>query len=186
MAKRELPDILTESEQSALLSVFNRRYRSGVRNHAMVLLALRTGMRVSELVNLRWEDIEQDTGRVHLKVTKGGRHRIVWIGPEVLAAIAEVALRFNRDRAGLVFTTDKGGALDTGYLRRMITTYAQRAGIKKRVHFHLLRHTYLSNLYVKTKGDIRTVQEIAGHADLSTTMIYTHVSNETIRDAMLS
>ena len=97
----------------------------------MILLALTTGMRVGDLVGLRWENIELDSGRTHLKRGKG-----------------------------------------------------KKAGIKKRVHFHLLRYTYLTRLYSQTK-DLRLVQEVAGHADISTTQIYTHISGEDVRQAML-
>lgn len=184
MAKRNLPDILTDSEERALLGAFNRRYRSGQRNRTMVLLALRTGMRIGEVLALRWEDIELDTGRVHLKHGKGDKDRVLWLSPPVLEELTATAAKMGRERSGLVFTTDKGGELDAGYCRRMIATYAKRAGIAKRVHFHLCRHTYLSKLYARTH-DIRVTQQVAGHADISTTQIYTHVSGEDVRAAMI-
>lgn len=184
MGSRNLPDILTEKEENKLLRVFNRKYRSGQRNRTMVLLGLRTGMRISEMVDLRWSDIEQETGRVHIKHGKGDVDRILWIRPEVMNELYRTAKMFGHSTTtGRVFTTRDGDELDTGYLRRTIAKYAKKAGITKRVHFHLLRHTYLTRLYSRTK-DIRVVQTVAGHADISTTQIYTHVSGEDVREAM--
>lgn len=90
----------------------------------------------------------------------------------------------NRDSTGLVFTTLKNTPLKDSYLRKMISGKATRAQITKHVHFHFLRHTYLTRLYSRTK-DLRLVQEVAGHADISTTQIYTHISGEDVRKAML-
>ena len=142
----------------------------------MILLALNTGMRVGDLVALRWEDIELDTGRCHIKNGKGAKDRVIFIRPMVLSEMLDMTRKMG--------TEPKGQPIKTPYLRRMIAQKAKKAGIGKRVHFHLLRHTYLSRLYGRTK-DIRVVQEVAGHADISTTQIYTHLSGEDVRRAML-
>ena len=185
MKKRMLPDILTKEEEIKLLSVFNTRYPTSYRNHTMILLALNSGMRVGDLVNLQWEDIELDSGRVHIKNGKGRKDRVIFVRPVILSEMLDVSRKMGRDPEGLVFTTMKGESIKTPYLRKMIAEKAKKAGIWKRVHFHLLRHTYLSRLYGRTK-DIRVVQEVAGHADISTTQIYTHVSGEDVRRAMLN
>ena len=184
MKERKLPDILTEEEEKALLSVFNPRYPSSARNRTMIALALNTGMRIGDLIKLKWEDIELDSGRCHIKQGKGRKDRVIFIKADIVSAMVDLAAKFGKDRTGLVFTTRDGKPLQDQYLRRMIAERAKKAGITKRVHFHLLRHTYLTKLYTRTK-DIRLVQEVAGHADISTTMIYTHVSGEDIREAML-
>ena len=182
--KRSLPDTLTENEENRLLATFNRRYRTAERNRLMIWLALNTGMRVGDLINLRFGDIELDTGRCHIKMGKGRKDRIVFIKPAILSDLVDLADRIS-DHTGLVFTTLKGGPVQAQYLRRMIGNQARKAGIEKRVHFHLLRHTYLTRLYRETK-DLRLVQEVAGHASSATTEIYTHVSGEDIKDAMLA
>ena len=179
-----LPDILTEDEDKALLGTFNKRYPTAERNRLMIALALNTGMRVGDLITLRFEDIELDTGRTHIKMGKGAKDRVLFIRAEILSALIDLADRMDREPEGLVFTTLTGGPVQAQYLRRMIGAQAKKAGIEKRVHFHLLRHTYLTRLYARTK-DIRTVQEVAGHASIATTMIYTHVSGEDIREAMI-
>ena len=150
----------------------------------MILLALNTGMRIGDLVSLQWEDIEFDTGRCHIKNGKGSKDRVIFIRPAILSEMLDTCRKMNREPQGLVFSTLKGEPIKTSYLRRMIAEKAKKAGIAKRVHFHLLRHTYLSRLYGRTK-DIRVVQEVAGHADISTTQIYTHLSGEDVRRAML-
>ena len=182
--KRSLPDTLTENEENRLLATFNRRYPTAERNRLMIWLALNTGMRVGDLINLRFGDIELDTGRCHIKMGKGRKDRIVFIKPAILSDLVDLADRIS-DHTGLVFTTLKGGPVQAQYLRRMIGNQARRAVIEKRVHFHLLRHTYLTRLYRETK-DLRLVQEVAGHASSATTEIYTHVSGEDIKDAMLA
>ena len=184
MKKRTLPDILTPQEEIRLLSVFNTRYPTSWRNRTMILLALNTGLRIGDLVSLRWEDIELDTGRCHIKNGKGAKDRVIFVRPIVLSEMLDMSRKMNREPSGLVFSTLKGEPIETSYLRKMIAEKAKKAGIAKRVHFHLLRHTYLSRLYGRTK-DIRVVQEVAGHADISTTQIYTHLSGEDVRRAML-
>lgn len=185
MRKRALPNILTPTEELDLLCVFNRRYPTSYRNQCMIDLALNTGMRISDLLALAWEDIELDTGRTHVKMGKGKKDRVIFIKPGVLSELLDMTARMGRDRSGLVFTTLAGAPVKDAYLRRMIAAKAKKAGIGKRVHFHLLRHTYLTRLYSRTK-DLRLVQEVAGHADISTTQIYTHISGEDVRQAMLA
>ena len=150
----------------------------------MILLALNTGMRIGDLVSLRWEDIELDSGRCHVKNGKGAKDRVIFIRPAILSEMLDMSRGMKREPQGLVFSTLKGEPIKTPYLRKMISEKARKADIGKRVHFHLLRHTYLSRLYGRTK-DIRVVQEVAGHADISTTQIYTHLSGEDVRRAML-
>ena len=184
MGKRQFPDILTPDEERRLLEQFNRRYPTSFRNWCMIFLALNTGMRVADLINLKWSDIELDTGRTHLKKGKGKKDRVIFIKPAILSGLLDMSKKMNREPMGLVFTTLQGQPVKDSYLRKMIAEKARKAGIKKRVHFHLLRHTYLTRLYTRTK-DIRLVQEVAGHASIDTTMIYTHVSGEDVRKAML-
>lgn len=184
MGKRQLPDILTDEEEFKLLAVFNRRYPTSHRNFTMILLALNSGMRIGDLIKLQWSDIELDSGRCHIKRGKGEKDRVIFIKPMVLSEMVDQAKRMNRDMSGLVFTTLKGDPVQDQYLRRMIAEKARKAGITKRVHFHLLRHGYLSRLYGRTK-DLRLVQEVAGHADISTTQIYTHISGADVKAAML-
>ena len=184
MKNRTLPDILTPAEEQALLSVFNCRYPTQLRNRTMILLALNTGMRISDLIKLKWSDIELDTGRCHVKQGKGRKDRVIFVKPDILSAMIDTVKKQGRGIEGLCFVTTKGDPIQTAFLRRMIGERAAKAGITKRVHFHLLRHTYLTRLYGRTK-DLRLVQLVAGHASSSTTEIYTHLSGADIKAAML-
>ena len=184
--KRSLPDILTEDEEQVLLATFNLRYLTAARNRLMILLALQTGMRVGDLINLRFEDIERDKGRCHIKEGKGSKDRVIFLRAGTISDLIDLADLFKGHNTGLVFTTLKGERpVQAQYLRRMIAEKAKKAGISKRVHFHLLRHTYLTRLYSETKN-IRLVQQIAGHTSIATTQIYTHISGADVREAMLA
>ncbi len=184
MSDRKLPEILTADEEKALLATFNTRYASPFRNRCMILVALNTGARIGDLVNMKWGDITLDSGKWHIKQGKGRKDRVVFIKPTVLDELLKLAEKTGGDRTGYVFTTRKDNPVPPTYLRDMIRNRAASAGITKRVYFHLLRHTYLSNLYSHTKN-IRLVQEVAGHSSIQTTQIYTHISGEDIRAAML-
>ncbi len=94
------------------------------------------------------------------------------------------AVKHPQNRIGVFFRASKGKPVKT-YIWKMMRQKAVKAGIEKRITFHSLRHTALTRLYEKTK-DIRLVQEIAGHSDISTTMIYTHISGADIREAMIN
>ncbi len=183
---RKLPEVLTKDEEVALLGMFNRRYPTAWRNQLMIKTGLKTGMRVSELINLRFEDMTAVGGsiRAHLKETKGSRHRVIWIQNDVFEEMIALAAKFSRKPEGLVFTTLKGDKVEDTYLRRMIRQKGMKA-IGRRVHFHLLRHTALTRLYDATK-DIRLVQDVAGHSDPKTTAIYAHTSAVDLKEAMQS
>ena len=182
---RKLPEVLTEAEIEAILNQFNCRYAGPWRNSLMIRFALETGMRISELTSITFDDCTLEAGayRVHIKGGKGDRDRMVWLNADLYLEAGELAEKMGRDLSGLIFPTRDGGELDHGYLRRMIKARGKSAGVD-RLHFHLLRHTALTRLYAKTL-DIRLVQEVAGHTDPKTTAIYAHVSGSDIREAMV-
>lgn len=181
---RKLPVILDREEARRLLQQPSLRYPTGVRNRGILEIALKCGLRNEEIRDIDINHLDLNTGRLHVE-GKGGHHRVLYVPEEVL-----VYLRRWRDlrpptEASEFFTTLKGGPLSGDYLRKMTKRYAVRAGIKKRVYPHLLRHTYLSHIYAETKN-IRLTQQVAGHARLETTMIYTHVMDGDLQEAMRS
>ena len=184
MAKRKLPEILSDQEEKALLGTFNTRYATPLRNRTMIELALSTGMRIADLLNLKWEDIQLDTGRCHIKNGKGGKDRVLFIKPKILSNMIDSSKKAGNALSGRIFTTRDGKPIYSQYCRRMIAERGKQAGIERRVYFHLCRHTYLTKLYGRT-NNIRLTQEVAGHANISTTMQYTHISGADIREAML-
>jgi len=184
MAPVRIPEILSPEDQAALLRQPSRRCPSGERNHALLRLALDGGLRSAELVALRWEAVDLETGRVKVVQGKGRKDRNVWIGAPTISALE--AWR-SRQQAGTpwVFSTLAGGQLDPRYLRQMVERYAERAGLGSWVHPHTLRHTFATDLYRQTK-DLRLVQKALGHSSISTTQIYTHIVDSELEEAMKS
>jgi integrase/recombinase XerD len=187
MAKsRKLPEVLTDDEIAAVLSQFNHRSPTSWRNQCMIKVALATGMRVGELAALRWEDLTLEGGawKVFIHDGKGHKDRILWVRPGLVAELIRMTAKMGREQTGLIFATLDGAPLDTGYLRRTLRAKGVKAGVP-RLHWHLLRHTALTKLYARTK-DLRLVQEVAGHANVQTSTIYTHLSGAGIRSALLA
>lgn len=184
--KKKLPVILTPNEEEKLLREFNSRYHTSYRNREMIRLALETGMRISEVLSLRWEELEPEAGAVKVRIIdgKGKKDRVIFISPVMYDRLIKYAERFELQQKGLVFTTFKGTPVKDAYIRKMMRQKATSAGIEKVITFHSLRHTALTRLYNQTKN-IRLVQEVAGHSDISTTMIYTHISGADIKEAMI-
>lgn len=177
-----IPEVLEDEERRALLSQPNPRYPTGLRNLAMMQLMLDAGLRVSEVINLQTTDIHWISGRIHIHQGKGSKDRKFCLNEQTRAMLERWRQRRQRN-AELLFTTLAGGKLSDRYMRTMVKRYAKKAGIKKSIHPHTLRHSFATDLYRQTK-DIRKVQKILGHADLSTTMIYTHLADEDLENTM--
>jgi len=183
-----IPEVLTESEQKALLAQPNSRYPTGARNKTMLQLMLDTGLRLAEACALRWKDIDLTTGKLMVRQGKGSKDRTLWIGEDDLELLQGWRERQAKDVQGdpaHVFTTLAGKALSHRYVQQMVKRLAVKAGIEKNIHPHTLRHSFATDLYRET-SKIRLVQKALGHSDLSTTMIYTHVFDEELEDALKS
>jgi integrase/recombinase XerD len=181
----KLPEILTEDEQTAFLSVPKLRYPTAVRNYSLILIMLDCGLRSSEIVNLQIGDVDLKTGKVVVRIGKGGKDRQLWAAERTLDAVRRWVERRAKPSidCGYLYSTLEGKQLDTSYLRHMCARYGKRAGIEKRIHPHMLRHSFATDLYRQTK-DIRMVQKALGHSDLSSTMIYTHLVDEELENGM--
>jgi len=190
MTKKRLriPEVLTPSEQTALLAQPNRRYPTGERNFTMLQLMLDTGLRVSEACNLRWKDVDPDTGKLMVRQGKGSKDRTLWIGEDDLEILRVWRKRQAKDVKGTpphVFTTLAGRPVSPRYVQQAVKRYAAKAGIDKNIHPHTLRHSFATDLYRAT-SKIRLVQKALGHSDLSTTMIYTHIFDDELEGALKS
>lgn len=167
---RKLPEVLDVDEAQQLVEL-DTTGRLGVRDRALLEVVYGMGLRVGELVQLRWDgvDLEQAEARV---LGKGARTRIAPIGQQAAAALA--ALRAEQtDHSSFVFQ-GRNGALSVRAVQLRLRTLAARQGIWKRVYPHLLRHSFASHV-LESSGDLRGVQELLGHANLQTTQIYTHL-----------
>jgi len=185
---RKIPEVLTGTEQESLLSQPNPRYLTGHRNRVMLRLMLDTGLRLDEVSELQWRDIDLNSGKVMVRQGKGSKDRTLWTGEANLAALIEWQDRQAKECTGSpqrVFTTKQGGKLNPAYVRKMVKRYAQKAGIQKDISPHTLRHTFATDLFRETTN-IRLTQKALGHSNLATTQIYTHIVDEELEGALKS
>ncbi|MBC7106013.1 MAG: tyrosine recombinase, partial [Firmicutes bacterium] len=180
----KLPQVLTVGEVDRLLAQARPSTPTGLRDRAMLELLYATGLRVSELVELRLADVNLAQGYVRC-LGKGQRERVVPFGSVAAAHLrsylAEVRPRLAGRRNPYLFVNRRGRPLSRQALWKLIRKYALRAGIAKTIGPHVLRHSFATHL-LENGADLRTVQELLGHADISTTQIYTHVSAAHLRE----
>lgn len=176
-----IPEVLTAEELKALLAQPNKRYPTGLRNLCMLRLMADLGLRSSEVLDLKVDDIDWNSGRLAVRQGKGGKDRVLWLSPVDLNLLR--GWRERKPESCYLFTTLSGGRLQARYLRAMVAREAEAAGIGKRVHPHTLRHTFATDLYRQTK-DLRLVQKALGHASITTTTIYTHLVDDDLESAL--
>jgi len=181
---RTLPAVLSTVEIGKLLDAPNTDEPLAVRDRALLEFAYATGVRVSELVGIKLQDISFED-RVVRVFGKGSKERLVPIGKTALGVIAMYAreIRPTVDKGkgkGVLFLNARGTPLTRVGAWGIIKAAARRAGLTKRVTPHTLRHTFATHL-LEGGADLRAVQEMLGHADLSTTQIYTHVDRDYLR-----
>ena len=176
-----IPEVLDATEQKRLLQQPNQGCPTGLRNYCMLRLMLNAGLRAAELLNLEPGDIEFNSGKTHIRQGKGKKDRILWLNEKDLKIMQE--WKSIRPASQYLFCTLKGKKVSDRYLREMVKRYAAKAGINKDIHPHSLRHSFGTDLY-RDSQNIRLVQKALGHADLSTTMIYTHIVDTELEEAM--
>ena len=179
----KLPKVLTDDEAERLLQQPNQRYYSPHRDYLFMRLMLKAGLRSAEAVALQPDHINMTTGKVVVREGKGAKDRTLLISNDLRYEIGEWLDR--RPESAYLLPTSKGTKVDTSQLRRSVKRYAKKAEIAEidRVSPHTLRHTFATTLLRET-GNIRKVQKALGHSDLSTTMLYTHVVDGELEDAM--
>ncbi|MEO2280467.1 site-specific tyrosine recombinase XerD [Pseudoalteromonas sp. YIC-468] len=182
-AGQSLPKTLSETDVEALLLAPNVEEPMELRDRAMLELLYATGLRVSELIGLRMEHINQNQAVVFVK-GKGGKERLVPMGEEALDWLARY-LKFGRPAlvkhaTDFVFVSKRGVGMTRQTFWHRIKHYAMLANIKSDLSPHTLRHAFATHL-LNHGADLRVVQMMLGHSDLSTTQIYTHVANERLK-----
>jgi integrase/recombinase XerD len=183
-AWRRLPDVLTHEDVEALLSAPGANERLAWRDRALLEVGYGTGVRASELVGLSVSDVWHDDALVRV-LGKGAKERLVPVGRRALGATAlyvrEIRPLLDHGKTqGRLFLNSRGTPLSRVGAWGIVKRCATRAGIDKRVTPHTLRHTFATHL-LEGGADLRAVQEMLGHADLSTTQIYTHVDRDYLR-----
>lgn len=171
--RRKLPEVLDTDEAAAVVSVPTDDDTLGVRDRAMLELFYSSGLRLSELVALTWRDLQLDEGLVRV-VGKGDKTRVVPVGSHAVSALRALAETTDSDPPAPVFKGRQGRAISTRAVQKRLKTLAQRQGLARNVHPHLLRHSFASHV-LESSGQLRAVQELLGHADIGTTQIYTHL-----------
>ncbi|RPE79808.1 tyrosine recombinase XerC [Vulcaniibacterium tengchongense] len=171
-APRKLPQVLDPDEAAALVEVPTDA-PLGRRDRALLELFYSSGLRLSELCALRWRDLDLDDGLVTV-LGKGGKQRSVPVGSYARAALAAWRAESGAAAEAPVFPGRGGGPITPRAVQLRLRLLAQRQGLFKRVHPHLLRHSFASHV-LESSGDLRGVQELLGHADIATTQIYTHL-----------
>jgi integrase/recombinase XerD len=181
---RSLPKVLTFGEVEALLGAPDRATPRGLRDAAMMEVLYATGLRVSELLRLRLGDLHLDAGYLRCW-GKGSKERVVPLGSEADATLqaylasSRPALLGDR-RTDYLFVNRRGGAISRQGFWKIIKRYGRRAGITTPMSPHVVRHSFATHL-LENGADLRAVQIMLGHADISTTQIYTHVNRERLR-----
>lgn len=170
--RRKLPQVLDVDEAAALVET-DSGGKLAVRDRAMLELFYSSGLRLSELVGLRWIDLDLDGGEVRV-LGKGSKTRVVPVGRHAIAALRALGAEQGMPPESPVFRGRGGTPINPRTIQLRMKALALQQGIPKHIHPHLLRHTFASHM-LESSGDLRAVQELLGHADIATTQIYTHL-----------
>lgn len=188
---RTLPEVLSYHEIEAMLSAIDLSHPQGQRNRAMIETLYACGLRVSELIHLKRSNVYPDVGVIKV-LGKNDQERLVPIGRE---ALKYISLYLEGGRRGMMnvkkgfedhlFLNRRGRALTRVMIFRIVRDLAKKAGIQKDVSPHTFRHSFATHL-IEGGADLRAVQEMLGHASITTTEIYTHLNADYLRETILS
>jgi len=186
---KRLPSFLTTEEIERLLKAPDLSKPVGQRDRALLELLYASGLRVSELVSLNLEQIDLDTREIRVW-GKGAKERIVLMGRPAAESLSAYLTQGRTNLLGekknrALFLNRYGGRLTERMVQKILEDYTRLAGIGKKVHPHMLRHTFATHL-LDGGADLRVVQELLGHANLSSTQIYTHVTKSQAKKIYLS
>ena len=181
---KRIPTVLTSQEIEAIIAASKGRSWQRVRDNAILELFYASGVRVSELINLKLENLNLELGYLRC-MGKGRKERVIPMGKKACEAIkkycAAVRPKLVKDPSDTALFLSRLGKKNTRQnIWKLIKYYARKAGIKKEIKPHTLRHSFATHL-LEHGADLRSVQEMLGHADISTTQIYTHVDRDRLR-----
>ena len=167
-----LPEILTVEEVKRLIESANN-----IKHKLIIKLLYGCGLRVSEIVNLKANDLNFDEGIIHIRISKGKKDRFVKIPDSIINELENYS-SLNKD---VLFPSARGGKLTKDTIQKIVSNAAKKAGVKKRVYPHLLRHSFATHL-LENGTDLRIIQKLLGHSDIKTTQIYTQISQASIKN----
>jgi len=181
---KKIPETLSLNEMESLIAQPNIRDTRGIRDKSVLETMYATGMRVSEVVNLKKDDINLDVGFLRC-VGKGNKERVIPLGAKAAACLSRYItvsrprLLKNKD-SEFLFVSRMGKKISRQSLWKLIKKYARQARIKKPIKPHIIRHSFATHL-LERGADLRSVQEMLGHSNISTTQIYTHVNKDRLK-----
>jgi integrase/recombinase XerD len=187
---RKLPEVLTIEEIDALLAAIDLSKNEGHRNRAMLETLYSCGLRVSELVGLRFSDLFFEEGFIRV-IGKGNKERLVPVSPQVQKEIEIYQqhirnhLTIQKGSENIVFLNRRGAQLTRVMVFTIIKNLAEAIGLKKNISPHTFRHSFATHL-IEGGANLRAIQEMLGHESITTTEIYTHLDQRFLRDAILS
>ena len=182
--ERYLPETLNELQVEQLIESIDTKVPLGWRDRAMVELLYASGLRISELANARLENFDPNEGTVRV-VGKGNKMRIVPVGRKACEALAsylsmERPKLVKRRSGSEIFLSERGTKLTTARIWQIVKKISRHSGLQKNIYPHLLRHSFATHL-LSNGADLRIIQEMLGHADISTTQVYTHVDQQRLK-----
>lgn len=182
--ERYLPETLNEMQVEQLIDSIDTKAPHGLRDRAMIELLYASGLRISELANARLENLNVEE-RI-LRVTgKGNKTRLVPVGRKACEAFASYSTterpKLVKRRSGSeIFLSERGTKLTTARIWQIVKKHAKQSGLETNIYPHLLRHSFATHL-LSNGADLRIIQEMLGHADISTTQVYTHVDQQRLK-----
>jgi integrase/recombinase XerD len=182
--ERYLPETLNELQVEQLLNSIDTKAPHGFRDRAMIELLYASGLRISELANARLENFYAEEGTIRV-IGKGNKMRIVPVGRKACEALAAYLLTertklVKRRTGNEIFLSERGTKLTTARIWQIVKEKARHAGLERNIYPHLLRHSFATHL-LSNGADLRIIQEMLGHADISTTQVYTHVDQQRLK-----
>lgn len=168
----KLPIVLSKEEISRMLDATNN-----IKHKIALELLYYAGLRLSEVINLTWQDIDFDRNIIHLKETKGQKERIVFFHEK----LKELLENRTNENEKFILISERGNKYNQRTIQQIVKNQAMKVGIKKRITPHCLRHSFATHL-LEAGADIRYIQKLLGHRNLQTTQIYTHVANRDIKN----
>ncbi|HOC52375.1 MAG TPA: site-specific tyrosine recombinase XerD [Caldisericia bacterium] len=181
-----LPDVISVEEIEKLVNIIPEKGFKGKRDRALIELLYSSGLRVSEIINLKINEIDLKNG--YLKCFgKGSKERIVPFGSFAKDLLIEYIEERDKNNinSDLLFVTKKGKKIVRQEINNILNRYAKKSKLKKKIHPHMLRHSFATHL-LERGADLRSVQELLGHVDISTTQIYTHLTKEHLREVYMN
>ncbi len=167
----KLPLVLSKEEVIKMIDSANN-----LKHKLVIMFLYYAGLRLDEVRNLKWTDIDFDREIIHLKTAKGDKERTIFLHKRLI----ETLKVFGVKEAGPIFSSQRNGKYNKRTIQQIIKSASKKAGIKKNVTPHTLRHSFATHL-LEAGADIRYIQQLLGHKDLKTTQIYTHVANKDIK-----